>query len=231
MNKKTFVTLLLAIAAIVADAQCRYCNTYEDFIEGRWEHVDTVFCGTHSKSRQLWWGGNDFTLTTGDKATDKILKKDAFAVMVADTIYVNCRNLRYENTRFGNGYTKAMRIGQRSLLFVNRMIGSEAQSDAMMAGFMFGAIGGAIVGSEQMKQQVCYVISYGANSKGNISIRLIDDGLMDQMVAGHNDLHDEYYAEENDSKRLLATHVIPILEKAGLFGQARNEGKKQNEGN
>ena len=220
MTNKFIITALLAIFCLAVNGQCQYCNSYEDFLEGRWEKLDTVYSNSHSKSRQLWWGGNDFTLTTGDKVTDNILKKSAFVVMQADTLYINCRNLRYKKTRFGNGYTKAMRIGQRSLLFVNRTIGRDAQTSQAMAGFMFGAIGGAIAASSQMKQQVCYVISYGADSKGRIAIRLIDDSLMDEMIANRDDLHDEYYAEEKLSKRLLATHVIPILEKAGLFQQS-----------
>ena len=69
---------VLLLTAINVNGQCCYCNTYEDFLEGRWEKLDTVYCNSHSKSRQLWWGGNDFTLTTGDVATDRILKKDAF---------------------------------------------------------------------------------------------------------------------------------------------------------
>ena len=221
--KKTVITILLTIVAVSINAQCQYCNTYEDYLEGRWQQVDTIYCKSHSKSHQMWVGGSDYTLTTGDKSTDNILKKEAFAVMICDTLYVNCRNLQYEKTRFGSGYTRAMRIGQRSLLFVNRIIGSDAQSSAAMAGFMFGALGGAIAASKQMKQQVCYVISYGADSKGRISIRLIDDGLMDQMIINRDDLHDEYYAEENTSKRLRATHVIPILEKAGLFEQGKQK--------
>ena len=141
--------------------------------------------------------------------------------MRGDTLYVNCRNLRYENTCFGNGYTKAMRIGQRSLLFVNKIIGSEASSDVMRSQFLFGVIGSMITASEQMDQQVCYVISFGANSNGEIGIRLIDDRLVEQMIndARHNDLYDEFYAERDPEKRLLAKHVIPILEKAGLFSQ------------
>lgn len=219
--KKKLITFLLTIIAISANAQCKYCNTYEDFIADRWQKLDTIYCDSHSKTRQLWWGGNDYKLTTGEKAIDKILKKKAFAVMRDDTLYVNCRNLRYENTRFGNGYTKAMRIGQRSLLFVNKIIGSEAQGNVMRSQFLFGVIGSMITASEQMEQQVCYVISFGANNNGEISIRLIDDRLMEQMIndARHNDLYDEFYAERDPEKRLLAKHVIPILEKAGLFSQ------------
>jgi len=219
--KKNLITFLLTIIAITANAQCKYCNTYEDFLADRWQELDTIYCDSHSKTRQIWWGGNDYKLTTEDKATNKILKKKAFAVMRGDTLYVNCRNLRYENTCFGNGYTKAMRIGQRSLLFVNKIIGSEASSDVMRSRFLFGVIGSMVTIRDQMEQQVCYVISFGANSNGEIGIRLIDDRLVEQMIndARHNDLYDEFYAERDPEKRLLAKHVIPILEKAGLFSQ------------
>ena len=207
------------LTATAVSGQCYYCNSYEDFLNGRWEPLDTVYCDSHSKSHQMWWGGNDYKLTTDNEALDKKLKKDAFIVMQADTMYINCRNLRYEKTRFGSGYTRAMRIGERSLLFVNRIIGRDAASSQAMAGFMFGAIGGMIAANKQIKQQVCYVISGGADEKGLINIRLIDDALMDQMIIKHDDLHDEYYAEEDTKKRLLATHIVPILEKAGLFNQ------------
>jgi len=218
MKKEQIISFVAGLlTALSANAQCKYCNTYEDFLNGRWQDIDTVYCDQHSKGRQFWWGGNDYTLSTGNKALDKKLKKEAFIVMQADTMYLNCRNLRYEDTRFGNGYTKTMRIGERSLLFVNRMIGREALTNQAMASFMFGALGSALTYNSQMKKQVCYVISWGADANGHISIRLINDALMDQMIVNHNDLHDEYYSEEDTNKRLQATHVVPILEKAGLF--------------
>ena len=209
---------VLLLTAINVSGQCCYCNTYEYFLEGRWEKLDTVYCNSHSKSRQLWWGGNDFTLTTGDVATDRILKKDAFVVMHADTLYVNCRNLVFEKTRFGSGYTKAKRIGRQSLLFVNRIIGSDAAGQAMGARYVLGAIGGALAAADQMKQQVCYVISWGPEEGKLIPIRLVDDELVDKMVT-RKDLIREYYSETNKQKRILADHVMPILEKAGLFEQ------------
>ena len=218
MKKKTLITMLLAIAAItVADAQCQYCNTYEDFVAGRWQKLDTVYCESHSKSEKILLGINDFSLTTGDKALDKSLKKEAFIVKQVDTLYVNCRNLRFEKTSFGNGYIKARRLGKNDLFFVNKIIGMDASTTAAISGLMFGTIGSAVTANQQMKQQVCYVISNGANEKGRIDIRMIDDELMDQMIGKHKNLHDEYYAEENTSKRRLATHIVPILEKAGLF--------------
>ena len=95
---------------------------------------------------------------------------------------MNCRNLRYEKTQFGNGFVPCRRIGQRSILFVNRLIGKKEQSKAAMAGMMFGAIGGAIAASTNVKKRVCYVISDGANEKGRINIRLVDDKLIEKML-------------------------------------------------
>lgn len=215
------ISAVLLLTSIDVNGQCRYCNTYKDFLEDRWQPLDTVYCKSHSKSHQLWWGGNDYTLTTGDKNTDNLLKKDAFVVMQGDSIYINCRNLRYEKTHFGNGYTKARRIGKRSLLFVNRLIGTEVMNEQVSMGVMFGAIGGMITVSKQNKQQVCYVISKGGDSKGLINIRLIDDDLMKQMIDQHHDLYKEYFEEEDEMKRMLAEHIIPILEKSGLFEQAK----------
>ena len=105
------------------EAQNKYCKSYEDFKADQWTEIDTVYLDGHSKSHQLWMGGNDYKLTTGDKAQDEIIKKEAFAVICKDTIYVNCRNLRFENTGFGNGYTKGYRYDGDKLCIVNKIIG------------------------------------------------------------------------------------------------------------
>ena len=198
LRKRLYFVVAALFVVMASSGQCRFCYSYEDFVEDRWEPLDTVFLVQHSKNHQVWWGGNDFTLSTGDSKTDKILKKEAFAVMQADTMYVNCRSLRFEKTRFGNGYAKAMRIGNRSILFVNKLIGKDAMASQQMSALMFGAIG-------------------GADEKGHISIRLIDDALMEQMVEGHDELRDDYYSETDEKERRMATHIVPILEKAGLF--------------
>ena len=88
-----FLMSLLMLTSVSLKAQCRYCNSYEDYVAGRWQPLDTVYFDQHTKSHQVWWGGSDFTLKTGDKVLDKMLKKEVFAVMQADTIYVNCRRL------------------------------------------------------------------------------------------------------------------------------------------
>ena len=102
--RTTLALLAFLLTSINVCGQCRYCNSYEDFLEDKWQPLDTVYCKKHSKGHIIMWGGNDYTLNTGDNATDKTLKNVAFAVKQGNDIYVNCRNLRYEGMRFGKGY-------------------------------------------------------------------------------------------------------------------------------
>lgn len=216
-NLRLLISAVLLHAAIMVYGQCAYCTSYENFMNNQWEELDTIYCKTHSKNHQFWWGGNDYKLTTDLESLDAVLKKEALFVKIGDSLFVNCRNLRYEKTRFGNGYTAARRIGEHSVMFVNSIIGKNAQNNAMVSGMLFGAIGAAITAANQMKQQVCYVISSGANEKGKIDIRLVDDELMDKIIDNDYELNKQYYSETKTNKRILASHVIPILEKTGIF--------------
>ena len=131
----TYVAVILL--SVPVNGQCKYCNNYEDFLAGRWTKMDTVYAVHHSKGRQFWGGGNDYTLKTDNRSMNEKLKKEVLVVMQADTLFLNCRNLNYEKTYFGNGYTRAMRIGERSLLFVNKLIGRNAQSEQIAAAVLF----------------------------------------------------------------------------------------------
>ena len=209
---------------IICKAQTKYCLTYQDFCNNKWESLDTLYLTQHSKSQKEWWGGNDYTLSCGNKETDKLLKKEALVVMQGDSLYVNCRNLCYQDISFGRGYTKAKRIGNRSLLLINRLVDKESAQDATSAGVMFGAIGGAMIGisvaKKSMKQQVCYIISKGANAKGKIDVRLLNDELINQMLKEQGPLLRDYYEEEDYTLRILAKRVLPLLEKSGLMSQS-----------
>ncbi len=219
--------MLLSLAAVLltalqAVAQCRYCYSYEEFMAGKWQPLDTIYTESHSKNHQLWWGGNDFKLYTNDDSFNKQLKKKVYIVAVGDTLFLNCRNLRCDRQPFGNGYVKAVRVGQKSLLFVNRITGDEAMR--LVGSMGFGLIGGAIIAAAQQKElnkQVCYVISSKADSKGRTHVRLVNDAMIDQMLERNDSLRSEYYSEQNTGRRILASRVVPLLQEAGLFSQGK----------
>ena len=220
MIRKLFFLSFLCFTTI-GKAQTKYCLTYQDFCNNKWESLDTLYITQRSENKKMWRGGNDYTLSCGYKETDKLLKNEALVVMQGDSLYVNNKNLCYQGLYFGKGYTRAKRIGNRSLLLVNRLLDKESAEGASSVGFMFGAAGGFVAGvnvvKKSMKQQVCYIISKGANVKGKIEIRLIDDDLISQMLKDQGPLLRDYYEEEDHALRILAERVLPILEKSGLM--------------
>lgn len=223
--KRFYLGILLSLFTIVnAQAQWHYARSYDDFMQSKWVQLDTIFMKHHGKSSKQG-KSNNFTLTTGDKKTDKLLEKEAFAIAKGDTVFLNCRKLSFDNMSFGKGYTPARRIGYKSLLFANGLIDKENFNGTVVAfGVKFGAIGGALAAAtldsnKNDKHQVCYLISQGGNENGTVNVRLLDDTMVERMLEGHNDLIYEYITEEGDTERMNAARVVPLLEKAGLFDQ------------
>jgi len=218
---------MFLLTTVTVSGQCRYCKSYKDFLEGKWEPLDTVYCKGQSKGHTFMWGYSNYKLTTGNKNIDRILNGTAFAVMQADSIYVNCRHLRFEKASFGKGYCKAARIGQNDLLLVNRLIGKEARENISKAmdgpGVMFGAVGAGIAAgitaNKQMKNKVCYIITPSANGESLYDIEMFEDQRMDKILLSRDliNLHNAYYEEKNKTKRRLACRIIPILQKAGII--------------
>ena len=217
------ILVALLACALGMHAKCGYCKTFEELLAGRWEPLDTVYGEMHSKSRQFWIGGNDFTLSTGDKLLDNKLKKEAFAVMQGEKLYVNSRKLRYQKTRFTNGFTRAMRIGTDTLLFCNQSIGAAAEGRQAIARSMFGAVGGALVAANSINRRVCYIICGKTDAKGRMEVEMFGDSLMERFLKGRDELREEYYAEPEEAQRILAKHIVPILREAGLFGRVRKK--------
>lgn len=221
--KKTTLLLLLLSLVTVCEAQNRYCMTYEDFVNGNWVSVDTFYVTKRTKTEKFMGGGNDYKIVSKEKDVNKAIKK-AFVIAQGDSMYVNCRYLRYQKTKFRGGYAKAWKIGTRSVLFVNMLIGKEVLTEQTTVGIMFGLAGTMAVATKARKYRVCYVISEGADEKGKIQIRLLDDDLIKQMLDEQApSLLKEFYAESDDKKRIAAEHVMPILMKSGLIKMGKNK--------
>jgi hypothetical protein len=221
--KSKIIRLLFCVALLfnanTMSAQCAYCNSYEDFMKDNWIPLDTIYKEGPDNSQLWWWGGNSYKFSTDDKATDKILKKNAFLVKQNGILYVNCRNLVYSNVRFGSGYAPTKKIGRSRLLFVNKKDIGKVHAALGAGGVAFGAVGGAIIGAanSQADQLVCYVVSSGKSNKGVINVRMLNDEMMDLLLTDHEDVKNEFYSEKSKRRRLLVSYVLPILEKAGIL--------------
>ena len=193
----------------------RYCYSYEDFLKDKWYSLYTLIVKTHTKNVKKMWNGNDYAFFSNEERVDKILGNTAFAVMIGDSLYLNCNKLRLDRSYFGQGYTKARRVGNHSLLFVNKLIGKKYKNK-MIAGSMLGMVGVVAISAPDvnysMNHQVCYILSEGPNEYGFTDIRIVDDYMMKKILADHKDQYKDYFSEQDERQRPLAKRVIPILE-------------------
>ena len=216
--------------------QCRYCNSYEDFVNDKWQMLDTLYSKEHGKGYVFMWGVGGYKLTTGDKETDATVKK-SFAAMQGDNLFVNGHRLKCGKISMGKGFCKAARINQYNIIFTSNVMPMNSSSQPMaipvlapagaLQGLVAGAVAGAIIGGTMagmqavtsMKHPVCHIIAPSADDEKQTSIVTIDDHLMYKLLLSRNltDLHNKYYAEKDKDKRMQASRVIPILQKAGII--------------
>jgi hypothetical protein len=242
MNSRLLLLCLLLLTAADALSQCKYCNSYEDFVKDKWQPLDTLYSKKHGKGYVFLWGVGGYKLTTGDKATDATVQK-SFAAMQGKTLFVNGHRLKCGKQSMGKGFCKAARINQYNIVFTSNIVPADINS-SQMAGAMAatigaiavqgGAIGGAIAGAAggiiggsmggwqavaSLKNPVCHIIAPSADDERQTAIVPIDDQLMDKLLLSRNltELHNEYYAEKDKELRRQASRVIPILKKAGII--------------
>lgn len=220
--KRILLLILVSVLALVSEAQPSYCLSYADFQAGNWLHLDTLIVKRQSRQRQFLMGVGEIKLTSGNKKTDKILKEKAFAILFHDTVFVNCTKLQYDDNQLGNGYTKALRLGQDKLL----LAGSAALEDQVISDIRTGAtllgggaIGGALAAYSMREEMAiskgCFVTEIEFRS-GMVKIVAIDDAFVRNNLSKTPELI-EQYEQIKPKERLFAIHVIPLFRKAGLI--------------
>lgn len=209
MNKpRKLFSLLCMLMALTASAQCRYCLSYNDFVGNRWETVDSIDVVPASKGHKFLWGGGDFTISGTDKATCKMLRSSAFAVIANNKLYVNCKDLKYKKIIFGKGFSRALSLGNRGLIFVG--IDSKVAAAARNG----GAIGGGVAATQE-DGRICYLISKGFDGKRFIEVSPVDDEFMSKLLADQPELLEKYNSETNPSERVHPNRIFSILKKSG----------------
>ena len=166
MRHKILILLLLTVSEAVA--QGKFCNSYNDFAAEQWQNLPSVRIVGHSISHQFWLGGSDYKITSEDKTIAKMLKKETLDVEYHDTLYVNLRKLRYKSFKLGNGYTRAVRVGDNKLAF------AAERSNVNVGFFVFGFVGGVIGNYSSLKNKVIYILDNNGDGK-KIRVKLLDD--------------------------------------------------------
>jgi hypothetical protein len=214
---KHLLLTLFTVASLQTSAQARYCTSFDDYLAGNWMELPSIHIIERSKSKQMWSGGGDYSLTTNDKGTDKKLRKTAFAIQSGDSLFINLGNIGCDNNRFGKGYAFALPLPENKILFTGRRIDKAESNRQANVQFAFGLVGAVISSNSNMKRPACYIIENISLGKHYIPARLLGDDLITKLLKGHDDLIDEYFLEEDKMNRETSVRILPLLRKAGII--------------
>ena len=103
---RKIVSLFLFVSlALALKAQDKIYDSYDNLLADKGDIVTTLHKVRRSVNQLYLSGGADYEIYSIDnKQLTKYLKKRCYAVRLNDTLYVNCRNIRYKKYRFGSWY-------------------------------------------------------------------------------------------------------------------------------
>ena len=228
--KALVITLLCAMPLMSRALEAKYCMSYADYVAGKWKSIDDLAEGRTLRMPQIKYADGEFKVRTGDKLADKILKKDVFAIKYGKQLYVNCRNLRYDDVPLETSkYVQAVPYGDHKLclmayktnaLLALADIGCLASSvfvnnTWVSLGLVSGSIGAGIA-NNCLSDYACYLLGSNANAKGKTPITRINDDFMVNLLSDDTSLLNKYMAVKSKHNRQSAANVLPILMEKGL---------------
>ena len=231
MKKNVLVIALFCIVSTVANADvAKYCMSYEDFVAGNWKSIDELTAGRTEQVCQMKSGDHCVSFKTGDKESDNLLKKDAFAVMYGNQLFVNCRNLRYKDVSLETSkYVQAVRYDKNKLCIMSYKtdgLTAIASLGTFVAGVLvdntalsLGLLGTSIgcdIANNKLSDLACYLVDSGANEKGKTAITRINDDYMEELLENDAALLNKYKAIKAKHNRQSAANILPILMEKGL---------------
>ena len=214
MRKVLFA--LLTVYTLQVTAQGRCCMSYMDYQADKWVDLPTVKIWKNSPSKQLWKGGFDYQFSTNDKAMDKRLSKEMFAIQYSDTLYINLRNLRCDKIRFGKGLALGLPLVGNKILFMTRRVDKKARIRETTSYMFFGIMGSMISTQSHIENHACYILDSDGNGK-RTDVLLVGDDVMRKLLAGKDELLERYFKEKNRMERESAKNILPLLREAGFL--------------
>ncbi|MBR6979230.1 MAG: hypothetical protein IKH88_05290, partial [Prevotella sp.] len=144
---KFFFFLILTAFSLQADAQSRYCKSYEDYKSDNWTELPSIVFKQYSHSKQLWTRKHEYRFTTGNKKTDRKLREEAFVIQKGDSLFVNLSQMRCENVLFGKGFAYGMPLIGKKILFISNRVDLKSSSRQTNNYVAFGLMGAMIAKS------------------------------------------------------------------------------------
>jgi hypothetical protein len=230
MKKLVIMMMMVGCLPTMMKAQsAKYCMTYSDFKANHWNTIESLVDGRSEMMPQIKMDETDYKVKSGDKEADRILKKEVFAITFGKQLYVNCRNLRYndiilDTQKYVQGYRYA---GNKLLIAVYHIndgaflmgLGADVAS-------VFTPLGTSIalesastalwLNRSKLNSYRCYLIDTDANEKGRYAVTRIDDAYMTKLLSDDAHILARYNAVSSKRERQSASNVLAVLTEKGL---------------
>ena len=228
--KKFFVMMMVSCLPTMMMAQpAKYCMTYSDYKTHNWNTIESLVDGRSEMLPQIKMDETDYKVKSGDKETDRILKKEVFAISFGKNLYVNCRNLRCNDIILDTQqYVQAYPYAGNKLLIAVYHINDGAFLMGLGADVasVFTPIGPSIalksasaalwLSRSKLNSYRCYLIDTDANEKGRYPVTRIDDDYMTNLLSDDAHMLARYNAVSSKRDRQSASNVLAVLTEKGL---------------
>ena len=228
--KKFFVMMMVSCLPTMMMAQpAKYCMTYSDYKAHNWNTIESLVDGRSEMIPQIKMDESDIKVKSGDKETDRILKKEVFAISFGKNLYVNCRNLRCNDIILDTQqYVQAYPYAGNKLLIAVYHINDGAFLMGLGADVasVFTPIGPSIalksasaalwLSRSKLNSYRCYLIDTDANEKGRYPVTRIDDDYMTNLLSDDAHMLARYNAVSSKRDRQSASNVLAVLTEKGL---------------
>ena len=232
--KKLIVMMMVSCLPMMMMAQpAKYCMTYSDYKAHNWNTIESLVNGRSEMIPQIKMDETDYKVKSGDKATDRILKKEVFAISFGKNLYVNCRNLRCKDIILDTQqYVQAYPYAGNKLLIAVYHINDGAFLLGLGADVasIFTPLGPSIalqtastalwLNRSKLNSYRCYLIDTDANEKGRYAVTRIDDAYMTKLLSDDAHMLARYNAVSSKRERQSASNVLAVLSEKGLVEAA-----------
>lgn len=175
-------------------------STLKDFQNNTPNYPDTFIVSPRTIGDIKAWGGNDYKIES--KTVTKQVIKNSWGIIVNDTLYLNGMGL--------TGliwYSKVELFGKYCYLKpsfpVSPKIQKELGLDNEQYGYMFGAVGGAIQGSQMAVKRIPLIYSLSNGQK----MLLSKENIL-KLLEPQNELKSRFLTESNqDSEETLLKYL------------------------
>jgi len=232
-TKKFLAVTMTCLLALTAQAQVKFCKSYDEFKANKWTAYENLIPGKEPDSVRVKYDGQDFSIKSADKECNQVIKKDVFIMNIDNQLFINQRTLRDEDGVIlpVNNYLRALpyKDGKLCVVCYHASLGDVLSlvniglDIALLAtghttwGSIFLATDLLLTDNKLMERHVLYLLDKGPNEKGKIRMTRINDAFMEQLLRNDPIAFEQYHGNQKKGDRQSAANILPILVKKGLI--------------